>query len=49
MILIQGESRFHDHGEVEAQGSDDSKVYSIDTAQKRGVQNRQGEDNIGLF
>ena len=38
--------RYHDHGVVEAQGSTSFRADPVDAIQKRGVQHRQGENNV---
>ena len=45
MNPVGGETEYHNHGAVEAQGSIDPRVDSVDAVQKCGVQYHQG-DNV---
>ena len=41
-----GETRYHDHGAVEAQGPTGLRVDPIDVVQERDIHHDQGEDNV---
>ena len=41
-----GETKYHNHRAVKAQGSAGLRVDLVDTVQKCGVSHYQGEDNV---